>query len=41
VDKFKDMDAVTPLRFTVNIDNNDEDIIKNLEETKDSPLRSN
>ena len=41
VDRFKDMDAVTPLRFTVNIDNNDENIIKNLEETKDSPLRAN
>jgi len=39
-EKFKDMGTVNPIKFTVNIDNNDENIIKDLEEAKDSPLRS-
>lgn len=41
VENFKNMDAINPLIFTVNIDNNDKEIIKDLEETKDSPLRVN
>jgi len=40
-DKFKNMDRINPIKFTVNIDNNDKKIIKDLEDTKDSPLRSN
>ena len=40
-DKFKNMDAINPIKFTVNIDNNDENMIKDLETTKDSPLRVN
>jgi hypothetical protein len=33
------MDEINPVKFTINIDDNDENIIKDLEETKDSPLR--
>ena len=40
VENFKNMDAINPIKFIVNIDNNDEEIIKDLEDTKDSPLRS-
>lgn len=39
-DKFKNMDIENPIRFTVNLDGNDEQIIKVIEETKDSPLRA-
>jgi hypothetical protein len=35
------LDERNPLVFTVDISGNDEDMIKDLEETKDSPLREN
>jgi len=40
-DNFKNMDITNPIKFTVNLDGNDENTIKVLEETKDSPLRVN
>jgi len=40
-ENFKNMDVANPIRFIVNIDNNDKNIIHDLEETKDSPLRVN
>ena len=39
IEKFKNMDELNPVKFTVNIDNNDENIIKDIEDTKDSPFR--
>ena len=39
-DRFEDMDKTNPIKFIVNIDDNDKEIIKDLEETKDSPLRA-
>ncbi len=38
-DNFKNVDATNQIVFTVNIDDNDETLIKDLEETEDSPLR--
>lgn len=40
IENLSDLDERNPLVFTVNIDDNDENLIKDLEETQDSPLRS-
>ena len=41
IENLSDLDERNPLVFTVDISGNDEDMIKDLEETKDSPLREN
>lgn len=40
IDSFKNMDARNPVKFTVNLDGNDKKLIKDVEETEDSPLRA-